>query len=636
MCDDKTIDCVNAVWLLRDNKVQLKTHLGDFVKVSSVNILKAEFTGLREIDQISIDGPPSKYLPKINFQRFPLYIRLCVAPPDINVLPTCWLEAYNSEITVNITSVNCDQLVHDKCWFPLLTFDLDAIQNALKEADIYEIGQLKLRQYLDLIRQDAKQIKVIESETINGNAVITAGQTLNLEGLLANLYNYQKFGVKWLNSIASENLGSILGDEMGLGKTVQIIAMLVSEVNATRKPSLIIAPATLLENWRRELLKFAPHLKVYIQAGQNRTGFPSKLKQYEVVITSYDTAVNDISMLKMVSWNLVVIDEAQAIKNPDALRTNTVKKLPRRVGVAVTGTPVENSLRDLWSIMDFCCPGLLGNLDQFESRYEDCVESASLLEKIVSPLILRRLLKNVVNELPERIDVNQAIDMKEHEVLEYISLRNEIKENYGEAANFVALTKLRMYCTHPFLITNGKGDPASYSNKYLRLIEILDEIMLTDSKVIVFTSFKGMIDLFMNDLRRRYNTHCSYIDGRIDVPDRQAIVDDFYDFDGSALLLLNPKAAGTGLNITAANYVIHYNLEWNPAVEDQATARAYRLGQENPVKVYRLYYSGTIEEVIDNRTIFKREMSEKAVVGTEGEENEREYLLKAIEISPSL
>ena len=339
-------------------------------------------------------------------------------------------------------------------------------------------------------------------------------------------------------------------------------------------------------------------------------------------------------MFKMIEWNLVVLDEAHLIKNPYAKRTLSLKLLKKRVAIAVTGTPIQNCLVDLWSVMDFVLPGLLGDLKTFESQYADNVSSAEKLEQLISPVLLRRLVSEVASDLPERIDIPQALEMSDSEIAEYEEERKRIIEEYGNNASLVSIAKLRMYCTHPFLLNNLSGDPAEYSIKYQRFIEILQEILEMGEKVLIFTSYSKMIDILVSDIISRFKVFCSYIDGRVEMEKRQQIIDTFGKVDGSAVLVLNPRAAGVGLNITAANHVVHYNLEWNPAVEDQASARAYRRGQDRPVTVHRLYYTDTVEEVINMRIDQKRLLFQSAVVGHDGSSETYNDILKAISMSP--
>jgi SNF2 family DNA or RNA helicase len=435
-------------------------------------------------------------------------------------------------------------------------------------------------------------------------------------------------------ALAREDLGGILADEMGLGKTVQIIAALLDH-RRDRGPHLIIGPATILENWNRELRKFAPSLNVLVHHGADRTGFPSEMIGYDVVVSSYDLVVRDLALFKMINWTLVVLDEAQAIKNAGTLRTRSVKQLLRKCGLAVSGTPVENRLEDLWSLLDFACPGHLGTLAEFQLMFENTTDGAWALRPSVSPLILRRTIAEVAQDLPERIDIPVAIRLSRESAMKYEALRQSILAQYSTAAGLVALTKLRQFCAHPFVVESCVDDPAAHSTKYARLVEIIDEIVVAREKAIVFTSFLEMSDILSRDLSARFQIECSSIDGRTPVGARQGMIDRFTELRESAILILNPKAAGTGLNIVAANHVIHYNLEWNPAVEDQASARAHRRGQERPVTVHRLFHTGTVEELIDQRVALKRALAAGAVAPT-GDIPELDQVVRALMYSPLL
>jgi SNF2 family DNA or RNA helicase len=455
-------------------------------------------------------------------------------------------------------------------------------------------------------------------------------------GINAKLYPYQLAGWRWLKFLLAEGLGGLLADEMGLGKTLQIISALSDSGGAPLRPALIIAPGSLLENWRREIEKFASHLKVLKHHGPLRTGRPADLQRYDVVITSYDNTIGDNSLFNMIRWRVVILDEAQFIRNPNAQRTRAVKRLQRDAGLAVTGTPIENRLLDIWSIMDFVLPGQLGDAKSFEAQFPDNVDSAAQLEPLVSPLMLRRRVVDVAKDLPPRIDIPQVLELDEHEAAAYDAERARINVEYGAAATLVALTSLRRFCAHPSLMdgTSGLADPMSFS-KFRRLDEIVDEIFAKGEKVVIFTSFTAMSDLISRHIIAKHTTFAGVIDGRLAIDDRQPLIDRFSAVKGGAALILNPKAGGAGLNITAANHVIHYNPEWNPAMEDQASARAYRRGQELPVTVHRLLVADTVEDVVDDRLRRKRALSGAAVIGVEGKDDDYGDIVAALSRSPS-
>lgn len=455
-------------------------------------------------------------------------------------------------------------------------------------------------------------------------------------GVNASLYGYQLAGWRWLKFLLAEGIGGLLADEMGLGKTLQVIAVLRDSGSGPLRPSLIVAPGSLLENWRREIAKFAPDMKVLKHHGPLRTGRPAELQGYDVVITSYDNAVGDNSLLNMIHWKVIILDEAQFIRNPEAQRTQAVKRLPREAGLAMTGTPVENRLLDLWSIMDFVLPGHLGEAKSFSAQFPDDVDGAKRLEPLISPLMLRRRVAEVAKDLPPRIGIPQAVELDEAEAAAYDAERERISEEYGAAATLVALTSLRRFCAHPSLMdgTSATVDPMSFS-KFRRLAEIVEEVFALGEKAIIFTSFTAMADLIAKHITMRFNAFTGIIDGRLPIDDRQPLIDRFSAVKGGAALVLNPKAGGAGLNITAANHVIHYNPEWNPALEDQASARAYRRGQELPVTVHRLLVADTVEEVVDERLTRKRALSDTAVIGIEGKDDDYGDIVAALNRSPS-
>lgn len=453
------------------------------------------------------------------------------------------------------------------------------------------------------------------------------------KGVAATLYPYQLDGWRWLKFVIGEGIGGLLADEMGLGKTLQIISALSDCGKLELKQTLVVAPGSLLENWRREIGKFAPHLKVIKHQGARRTGNYRDLLGYDVVIASYDTVGSDLGALKMITWDAVILDEAQNIRNPDAQRTRNVKSLPRRVSIAMTGTPMENRLTDLWSIMDFVAPGYLGTVQEFSARYNESVEGASGVEPMVSPLMLRRRVAEVAKDLPERIDIPEAIELSEAEAAEYERIRQEIHQKHGKAATLVALTSLRQFCAHPAIVAGGNASPASFS-KFNRLEEILREIADAGEKAIVFTSYTAMADMIARHVEIQMGIFSATLDGRLAIDDRQPLLDRFAAVEGSAVLVLNPKAGGAGLNITAATHVIHYNLEWNPALEDQASARAHRRGQTLPVTVRRLFCVDTVEDVVNDHVQSKRVIADTAIIGMQGQQEDYADVILALERSP--
>ncbi len=578
----------------------------------------------------------------ITFSKYPLLTEIVIETIEENISPPLCVivRACDRKISVplqDISSEAPDHVVFAGKWYPLVPGALEEVRDVLDNAEIPLPGPITLRQYLNLrkLSADSEIIRDESGEAANASRFKDQPDFPPPHSFSGTLFDYQKNGLRWLTAIASQGIGGILADEMGLGKTIQVIVLLVAETSENRHPSLVVAPATLLENWRREIRRFAPSLGILVHRGSDRTGFPSELRDYGAVVTSYDTLVRDSSLFRGVNWNIIVLDEAQAIKNPQTRRTRVVKRIPRRVGIAVTGTPVENSLSDLWSLMDFILPGFLGTQSEFEATYRDNEEFASQLDALVSPVLLRRRVADVAGDLPPRIDIPQALELGLQQAREYETVRQSVWDEHGEGKRITLATlmRLRIFCTHPSLSGAIPSDPVRDSVKYRRLVEILEEIFQTGEKAILFTSFRKMTDILLTDIPRRFAVPTTFIDGRTSVEDRQSTVDGFSEVHGGALLVLNPRAAGTGLNITAANHVIHYNPEWNPAVEDQASARAWRRGQIRPVTVHQLFYTGTVEEVMHDRLTQKRKLAGK-VEGTEGRRDNMQQILEALKKSP--
>lgn len=446
-------------------------------------------------------------------------------------------------------------------------------------------------------------------------------EEIDIPALNATLFPYQARGIRWMHQTATSSGGLILADQMGLGKTVQVIGLLLLDPPGTTSPALVICPTSLIANWVREIAKFAPSLLALVHRGPYRTGVFRGLQKANVVVTTYDTMVNDIAIFSAFEWSWVICDEAQAIKNPDSNRRQQVGTIPRRKTIPMTGTPVENSLLDLWSLVDFAVPGLLGARGQFESAYPDTVEAAKALNAITDPIILRRRVADVAGDLPERIDIDLPIELDEILAQQYCRVREEAMARYPVAGALVATLQLQLFCAHPWLrarvSSDEDGENAEVEREDLTplvtpkieiLIGILHETFESDQKVIVFALFNRLGDLFREACAPSSRVFWDAINGSTPQSDRQGIIDRFSAHEGPGCLVLNPKAAGAGLNITAATVVIHYTPVWNPALEDQASARAHRRGQTLPVTVYRLFYEDTVERVMLDRSQWKQEL----------------------------
>ncbi len=538
----------------------------------------------------------------------------------------------------SLVSRKIDHAVFDGVWF-YLTENFSLVEKFLEASGINDMSHVSYASYLNALRSasDYPGIKISSCVRIGSDQDETPQSCDQPQGLCATLYPYQLSGFAWLRFVTDENCGCILGDEMGLGKTLQIIALLQYRHNVNKGPSLVVAPVSLLENWRREIARFAPELKVLVHHGPRRTGLYKDFIDYDVVVVAYSAVINDSSMLCSLNWDLLIADEAQNIKNPYATRTKSIKKIPARAVVAVSGTPFENHISDIWSVVDFVLRGFLGKLSDFLKSYPDTIEGADRVEPLLTPLMIRRLVKDVAKDLPEKVEIPVPLVMTEEEAALYEAERQSIIERVGEDnAMFAELSGLRMYCTHPSLTGDRQTeDPIRHCTKYERLYEVLEEIKAQNEKVILFTSFTGMCELLGRDIPTRLGIPVSIINGATPAAQRQGIVDRFSAMSGCALLVLNPRAAATGLNITSANHVIHYNLEWNPAIEDQASARAYRRGQNKTVFVHRLYYVDTVEEFVNDKIRSKRRMTAAAVVGNVGDATSRQDYLDALKYTPS-
>ena len=575
---------------------------------------------------------------ELDFSPYPVDARL-VLHASSDARPAIRLEArtqLDQSFPLSPEAVRYGHVVHDGTWHPISAAATHSIGTLLRDLDLDpdEPDPTTLRQCLALRRAAANGEPVLDrlgdDVLLNLSSVESSARP---SGISATLYPYQVRGWQWLRFIISEQAGGLLADEMGLGKTLQVISALHDHGPAPGMAgSLVVAPGSLLENWAREIAKFCPSLRAVKHHGPDRTGSPAELRPPDVVITSYETAIRDLSLLRMIQWHVVVLDEAQNIRNPDTRRAKAVKQLRREVSIAVTGTPVENRLRDLWSIMDFVLPGFLGDLPVFETRYADNDADASALEPLVSPVILRRRVQEVARDLPPRIDIPEILQLDADEAAAYDDVRAAIHREYGTAATLVSLTRLRQFCAHPALL-DGQSRFRDYS-KFHRLMALLGEVFARREKALVFTSFTAMADRIAAKVQGGFGVISATIDGRLPIPERQPLIDRFTAYQGPAVLVLNPRAGGTGLNIAAANHVIQYNPEWNPAIEDQAAARAYRRGQDRPVTIRRLVIAGTVEEVMDERLQRKRDVAGSAVVGVRGEQDDYRDIMAALTRSP--
>jgi SNF2 family DNA or RNA helicase/uncharacterized Zn finger protein len=456
------------------------------------------------------------------------------------------------------------------------------------------------------------------------------------ENLCAIMRPYQERGFHWLMQNIKLGFGSILADDMGLGKTLQVIAVILALKNDgvlnDGQKVLIIAPTSLLSNWQKEFEKFAPSVRLFVYHGQNRKEEPTP-NDIDVLITSYGLVRRDMKELNKNQWFLIVIDEAQNIKNPKTAQSKSIKGVNAIHKIAMSGTPVENRLMEYWSIFDFTNKNYLGSQKTFVRRYASPIErnrdahSLELFKKVTSPFILRRLKsdKSIISDLPEKIENNRYCSLSEQQAALYQGVVNnsltEIKASAGITRKGLILSMinaLKQICNHPSQYTKINSASIVQSGKTELLEEILCEIDESSSeKVIIFTQYTEMGRILVDLIGNRFHCDVPFLHGSLNRTKRDQIVNDFQTKFSTRILLVSLKAGGTGLNLTAANHVIHYDLWWNPAVETQATDRAFRIGQTRNVMVHRFLTKGTFEERIDDMISSKRDLANLAVVSGE-------------------
>ena len=434
------------------------------------------------------------------------------------------------------------------------------------------------------------------------------------DDLNAKLRNYQVEGFNWLNEIANLKVGGILADEMGLGKTIQIIAFLLSQKG---KKSIVITPTSLIYNWRDEFNKFAPSLNVGIIHGDKKNRVVMMEKDFDVIVTTYGLIKNDYEYYKEKEFDFCIIDEAQNIKNSKAQNTKYVKAIKAGCRIALSGTPMENNLMELWSIFDYIMPGYLLSEAKFKEKYlkEDMYDE---LKELIKPFILRRLKKDVIDELPNKIEKKFMVEMEKNQKAVYQSYIKEVRQKlYSGEDNkitvFSYLTKLRQLCLDPSLILD---DYVGRSAKIEAALNIVNMAIAENRKVLIFSQFTSVLQKLGSELSEK-NIGYLYLDGSTKANKRVEMVKEFNESEDLKIFLISLKAGGTGLNLTSSDLVLHFDPWWNPAIEDQATDRAHRIGQQNIVEVIKLIAKDSVEENIIRLQEDKRELINKVISGEE-------------------
>lgn len=510
-------------------------------------------------------------------------------------------------------------LMPDGSYIDLKDNDLEKIFQIIDVLDIYsDFQKIKIPDnkavFLEKLLEDESNNLISGRKYVDN--VIKKYNKLNKnikvpENLNANLRDYQVDGFEFFNTLSNYNFGGILADEMGLGKTVQTLAFLLSQKD---KKSIVITPTSLIYNWENEFEKFTPDIKLGIAYGNKvqREKVLENYKDYDVILTSYGTYKNDMEKYKNITFDYCIIDEAQNIKKPDSIITKSVKEVNANVKFALTGTPVENNLMELWSIFDFVMPGYLYSKKKFETIFVNNEKNHCQLKNLIKPFMLRRTKKEVINELPDKIEHKFYVELDKEHKRAYRSFVNLIKRrilenNEDNMTVFSYLTKLRQLSIAPeIIVKNYKGK----NSKLEILINIIKEE--DDRKILVFSQFTKVLQVIEKRLVEE-NISYSYLDGKTDAKDRMRLVEEFNNSDTKKVFLISLKAGGTGLNLTSASMVVHFDPWFNPASENQASDRAHRIGQKNVVDVIKLISKGTVEEKVIAMQDYKKELIEDII-----------------------
>jgi SNF2 family DNA or RNA helicase len=455
-------------------------------------------------------------------------------------------------------------------------------------------------------------------------------------GFVGTLRPYQARGVGWLAFLAQCGLGGCLADDMGLGKTIQYLAFLLHrlENQAERRPALLVCPTSVVGNWRHEIERFTPNVRLLVHHGAGRAAgaeFAAQARQADLVISSYALVHRDRDSLAAIQWDGVVLDEAQNIKNPATLQARAVRSLPADYRFALTGTPIENRLAELWSIVDFLNPSYLGSLNGFRQRFVTPIERwqdperTDQLKRLVEPLILRRVKSDptIIQDLPDKLEMKIYCTLTPEQATLYQAVVDEMLAQIDQTEGIqrrglvlAALTRLKQVCNHPAQFLADGSPLAGRSGKLERLQEMLEEIVEAGDRALVFTQFAELGTRLREYLQQRLGREVLFLHGGVPADQRADLVDRFQQSsDGPPVFVLSLRAGGVGLNLTRANHVFHFDRWWNPAVENQATDRAFRIGQERNVQVHKYICAGTLEEKIDALIESKKTLAEQ-VIGT--------------------
>lgn len=508
----------------------------------------------------------------------------------------------------------------------------DQMALSLEDALRFSTGDTQVIEKLPVVSFEASGALQELIGALNNNQAIAPLPTP--VGFKGQLRPYQERGAAWLSFLERWGLGACLADDMGLGKTIQFIAFLLhlKEQDALENSTLLVCPTSVLGNWEREVNKFAPSLKILQYHGDKRPkgkAFLEAVKNHDLIVTSYSLLHRDIKSLQSVPWQIIVLDEAQNVKNPEAKQSKAVRQLEATFRIALTGTPVENRLQELWSILDFLNPGYLGNKQFFQRRFAMPIEkygdTASLgqLRSLVQPFILRRLKsdREIIQDLPDKQEMTVFCGLTAdqaalyQQVVEQSLVEIESAEGLQRRGMILALLiKLKQICNHPAQYLKQATLEQHNSAKLLRLEEMLEEVLAESDRALIFTQFAEWGKLLKPYLEKQLGREIFFLYGSTSKKQREEMIDRFqHDPQGPPIMILSLKAGGVGLNLTRANHVFHFDRWWNPAVENQATDRVFRIGQTRNVQVHKFVCTGTLEEKIHDMIESKKQLAEQVV-----------------------
>lgn len=446
--------------------------------------------------------------------------------------------------------------------------------------------------------------------------------------LQGELRPYQRRGYSWLDFLKEVGLGACLADDMGLGKTIQTLALLQHDwSHGERRPVLLVCPTSVTGNWQKEAARFTPDLPVLVHHGIARSrgsAFEQAASRHALIVSTYTLLHRDLDVLRQVNWAGVILDEAQNIKNPETMQARAARSLTSGYRIALTGTPVENNVGDLWSVMEFLNPGFLGSQSAFRTRFFAPIQlygdkkASERLRKITAPFILRRLKtdKSIIADLPDKLEMKVFCSLTKEQASLYEAVAKEAQKAIEESAGIerkglvlATLLKLKQVCNHPAQFLKDRSSIAGRSGKLARITEMLEETLQVGDRSLIFTQFTEMGDMLQRHLQENFGLEIMYLHGATTKKQRDRMVERFASPDGPRIFLLSLKAGGTGLNLVSANHVFHFDRWWNPAVENQATDRAFRIGQKKNVQVHKFVCAGTLEERIDEMIERKKEVA---------------------------